>query len=77
MIKWLKSKWEKCRQYRWYFGIGWVKRSNNGILPSKNKTPEEIKTFEAMVDRVTKGGNNRIGYNNAGGFPWNTIVDKK
>jgi hypothetical protein len=66
MIKWLKSKWEKWRQYRWYFGIGWVKSTSHGILPSKYQTPEEIEAFKRKVEEVTKEVENQSGDSSPG-----------
>ena len=54
----------------WVRGVGWMERSSEGILPSKYKTPGEIKAFKKEVDRVTKGGNNLIAFGRTGGsFP--------
>jgi len=61
MIKWLKLRWEKWRQYRWYLGIGWVKRSREGILPSKYETPEEREVFKRKVEEVTREVENQSG----------------
>jgi hypothetical protein len=61
----------------WVRGIGWMETCTDGILPSKYETPEEREAFKKEVAEATKGANNRIAYNHAGGFPWNPNVCKK
>lgn len=61
MIKWLKRQIQKWREYRWFWGIGWVRKTSHGILPSKYKTREEIKAFKNEVDKVTREVENQSG----------------
>ena len=61
MIKWLKRQLQKWHEYRWFWGVGWVKRTNHGILPSKYKTPEEIEAFKRKIEEVTREVENQSG----------------
>jgi|GEM_PF-5825551 len=59
MIKWLKCQLQKWHEYRWFWGVGWVRKTSHGILPSKYKTPEKIKAFKKEVEEVTRAVENQ------------------
>jgi len=64
-----KPACEQGETVHWVRGIGWVKSSTQGILPSKYKTKEEWKTFKRSVDKIAREAANHSG----GSFPGITL----